>query len=96
MDGEMRLVTLVLSFLVMLVLTGMALTYVPAYVGQSRIYVQGAEDSTPEARPYQSYGYASAGSDTLGQGATASDPNRYYSQSEGWTYYTLPADGARQ
>ena len=80
----MRLVTLVLSFLVILALTGMAMTYVPAYIGQQRIYVQGPQDSTPAARPYQSYGYASA-----------ADPNhqRYYSESEGWTWYTLPANG---
>jgi hypothetical protein len=83
----MRLITLVLSFLVILVLTGMAMTYVPAYVGQQRIYVQGVEDSAPEARPYQSYG-----------SVAVSDPNhqRYYSESEGWTWYTLPANGGSQ
>ena len=83
----MRAVTLVLSFLVMLVLTAMALTYVPGYVGQRRIYVQSLADSTPEARAY--YSYCSAG---------APDPyhQRYYSETEGWTYYTLPADGAGQ
>ena len=82
----MRFMTLLLSFLVLLALTAMAMTYVPAYVGQSRIYVQ-AEDSTPEARPYRSYG-----------SVAVADPNyqRYYSESEGWTYYTLPASEAGQ
>ncbi len=86
----MRLVTLLLSFLVILLLTGMALTYVPAYVGQQRIYVQGGEDSTPEVRGYQSYGYASGSLGTPGDRNAASDPNRYYSETEGWTYYTIP------
>ncbi len=86
----MRLVTLLLSFLVILLLTGMALTYVPAYVGQHRIYVQAPEDSTPEVRGYQSYGYASGTLDTRGNRNAASDPNRYYSETEGWTYYTIP------
>jgi hypothetical protein len=83
----MRVVTLVLSFLVMLAMTVMAMTYVADYVGQRRIYVQSAADSTPEARAYYSYGVASA-----------PDPyhQRYYSETEGWTYYTLPADGAVQ
>jgi hypothetical protein len=83
----MRVVTLVLSFLVMLVLTAIALSYVPGYVGQRRIYVQSLADSTPEAKPYYSYG-----------NLTVADPNhqRYYSETEGWTYYTLPADGAGQ
>jgi hypothetical protein len=87
----MRIVTLVLSFLVILLLTGMALTYVPSYIGQQRIYVQA--DSTSEVRPYYSYGQASP---EVGAGAADPYHQRYYSESEGWTYYTLPANGADQ
>jgi hypothetical protein len=87
----MRIVVLVFSFLVTLTLTALALTYVPGYVGQHRIYVQGVSDSTPDSQPYHSYAYSNP--DTARTASGDSDPyhQRYYSESEGWTYYTLPA-----
>ncbi len=89
----MRILGLVFSFTVTLSLTALALTYVPAYVGQSRIYVEGLEDSTSNPQPYHSYGSSDSTSLDSTPGSPESDPNhqRYYSATEGWTYYTLPA-----
>jgi hypothetical protein len=87
----MRVVGLVFSLLVTVSLTAMALTYVPDYVGQQRIRVQGSSDSFPGPKPYHSYG--SRGNTNPDTAQTAkSDPHhqRYYSESEGWTYYSLP------
>ena len=89
----MRIMALVLSFTVTLSLTALALTYVPAYVGQSRIYVQGSEDSTSGHQAYHSYGSADSASLDSTPASPEPDPyhQRYYSATEGWTYYTLPA-----
>jgi hypothetical protein len=79
----MRIVSLVFSFLVTVSLTAMALTYLPRYVGQQRIHVQGR--------------LASTNPDTARSISAEWDPyhQRYYSESEGWTYYTLPSYSAR-
>jgi hypothetical protein len=87
----MRLVSLVCSFLVTVSLTAVALACVPDYVGQQRIYVDGP-DSSSDHQPYYSYGsLAEANPDTAQTATGDSDPyhQRYYSESEGWTYYTL-------
>jgi hypothetical protein len=78
----MRVTTVVLSFLAALLVTAAALVYIPAYIGQSRIYPEGPPDqAVAETKAYQSYG-------SVAQGNVGSDPNhqRYYSESEGWTY----------
>lgn len=89
----MRILGLVLSFTVTISLTALALTYVPTYVGQSRIYVQGSEDSTSAHQPYHSYGSSDSASRDSTPASHEPDPyhQRYYSATEGWTYYTLPA-----
>lgn len=89
----MRIMGLVFSFTVTLSLTALALTYVPAYVGQSRIHVQGPEDSTAVHQPYHSYGSSDSASLDSTPAGPEPDPyhQRYYSATEGWTYYTLPA-----
>ncbi|HZN99184.1 MAG TPA: hypothetical protein VFB61_15730 [Gemmatimonadales bacterium] len=89
----MRIMALVFSFTVTLSLTALALTYVPAYVGQSRIYVQGSEDSTSVHQAYHSYGSSDSASRDSAPASPEPDPyhQRYYSATEGWTYYTLPA-----
>jgi hypothetical protein len=78
----MRNLGLVFSFLVTLSLVAVALTYVPGYVGQQRIYVQGDPRNTDR--------------DTARTAPGDPDPDhqRYYSQSEGWTYYALPSSSA--
>ena len=94
----MRIVGLVFSFLVTVSLTATALTYVPDYVGQQRIQVQGSSDSFPGPKPYHSYGsLGNTNRDTAQAAIEESDPyrQRYYSESEGWTYYSLPADGSQ-
>lgn len=77
----MRNAGFVFSFLVTLSLIAMALAYVPGYVGQQRIYVG-----------YLGY------TDRHTARSAPSDPDpyhqRYYSQSEGWTYYALPSSSA--
>ena len=92
----MRIVGLVFSFLVTVSLAVMVLTYLSDYVGRQRIYVQGGSDSSPDPQPYQSY--ASQGNsnrDTAQASSEESDPyhQRYYSESEGWTYYSLSGNG---
>ena len=92
----MRNAGLVFSFLVTLSLVAAALTYVPGYVGQQRIYVQGHRRSASDDTLYQIARHlASTDRDTA---RTAPDPDpyhrRYYSQSEGWTYYALSSYGS--
>jgi hypothetical protein len=92
----MRIVSLVFSFLVTVSLAAMALTYVPDYVGQQRVHVQSGSDSSPDPQPYHSYGsQANTKQDTTQAAIKESDPyhQRYYSESEGWTYYRLPSKG---
>jgi hypothetical protein len=89
----MRLMGLVVSFLVTLSLAALALTYVPEYLGR-RIYVQGRSGISSDHQSYHSYGHrGNTNPDTAGIATGDLDPNhqRYYSESEGWTYYTLPA-----
>jgi hypothetical protein len=90
----MRLASLVFSFLVTLSLTALALTYVPGHIGQQRIHVPGRPDSSPNPQPYRSYGHSGNTNPDSARGANGEfDPyhQRYYSESEGWTYYTLPS-----
>ena len=76
----MRIAGLVFSSIVTFSVAAMVLTYVPGYVGQHRIYVQGHHGNT---HPDSARSAAVHHSDSTLQ--------RYYSESEGWTYYTLPA-----
>jgi hypothetical protein len=81
----MRNLGLVFSFLVTLSLVAAALSYVPGYVGQQRIYVGRHQGNTDR--------------DTARTAPGDSDPyyQRYYSESQGWTYYALPSySSARQ
>jgi hypothetical protein len=90
----MRSVGLVFSFVVTLSLVAVALTYVPRYVGQHRIYVQGHGRSPSSHTPYHTARYlGNTDRDTARTAPGDPDPNhqRYYSQSEGWTYYGPPS-----
>ena len=90
----MRFGSLVFSFLLTLSLTALALFYVPRYIGQQRIYVSGSLNSSPTNQAYRSYGYSDhTGPESAPVPLRDSDPSdqRYYSESEGWTYYTLPS-----
>jgi hypothetical protein len=90
----MRNVRLVFSFLVTLSLVAVALTYLPGYVGQHRIHVQGHRRSTSDHAPYHTARYlGNTDRDTARTAPGDPDPyfQRYYSQSEGWTYYALPS-----
>lgn len=75
----MRIAGLVFSSIVTFSVAAGVLTYVPGYVGQHRIYVQGHRANTHP--------------DSVRSAVHNSDSSlqRYYSESEGWTYYTLPA-----
>ena len=91
----MRIIVLVFSFVATLSLAALALTYVPSYLGQQRIYVQGRPGFSSEHQPYHSYGHLGhTNPDTAGTATGDLDPyhQRYYSESEGWTYYTLPSN----
>jgi hypothetical protein len=76
----MRIAGLVFSSIVTFSVAAGVLTYVPGYVGQQRIYVRGHHGNT---HPDSARSVAVHQSDSTLQ--------RYYSESEGWTYYTLPA-----
>jgi hypothetical protein len=90
----MRIVGLVFSLLVTLLMAAVTLTYVQGYVGQHRIYVQGRWRSSPDHSPHNNSSHLSDTNPDTGRAATGyPDPylQRYYSQSEGWTYYALPS-----
>ena len=79
----MRILGLVFGLLAALTMVAAALAYVPGYVGQRRIYVR---DYPGKIHP-----------SSARAAAAVPDPNvqRYYSESEGWTYYTLPRSAYR-
>ena len=79
----MRILGLVFALLVTLSMAAAALTYVQGRTGQDRIYVQGHPRSSP-----------SPSSRLTATGNTDPYQQRYYSESEGWTYYTLPSYSA--
>ena len=79
----MRIVGLVFALLVTLSMAAAALTYVQGRTGQDRIYVQGHPSSSP-----------SPSSRLTATSSTDPYQQRYYSESEGWTYYTLPSYSA--
>ena len=94
----MRIIVLVFSLLATLSLAALALTYVPGYLRQP-IYVQGRSGFSPDYQPYHSYGRpGDTHPDKAGTATGYFDPNhqRYYSESEGWTYYTLPSNDSGQ
>jgi hypothetical protein len=95
---EMRIMGLVLSLLATLSLAAWALTYVPGYLRQP-IYVQGRSGSSLDHQPYHSYGHSRHANPGTAETVTGDlDPyhQRYYSESEGWTYYTLPSKDSGQ
>jgi hypothetical protein len=84
----MRILGLVVALLLTLSVAAAALTY--GYTRQDRIYIRGNGHPSRAHNPYNDTGYTSPDS---GQTATGNrDPylQRYYSHSEGWTYYNLP------
>jgi hypothetical protein len=90
----MRTARLVFSLLVTLSGIAAALTYVQGHTWRERIYLQGHGRSAPDYSNYN--GFRDSGSinvDTIRTATGHPDPylQRYYSQSEGWTYYTLPS-----
>ena len=86
----MRVLSLIFSFLVTVSLAAVTLAYMPGYVGQQRIYVHGHQGSPPDHAPYHN---GTNSTDTALTAPANRDPylQRYYSQSEGWTYYALPS-----
>jgi hypothetical protein len=90
----MRILGLVLTLLVTLSMAAAALTYVQDYTGQNRIYFDGHRPSSPGHGPYSNSRYRRDTTPDIGRTVRGNlDPylQRYYSQSEGWTYYTLPS-----
>jgi len=90
----MRIPGLVVALLVTLSMSAAAQTYVHGYTRQDGTYVQGYWRSSPDHNPYNNYSYPGNTNPYTGQTATG-DPDkylqRYYSHSEGWTYYNLPS-----
>ena len=66
-----------------------------ALTGQKRIQLQDRSSSSRGDQPYHSYSHLrNTESDTAETATAELDPyhQRYYSESEGWTYYTLPSN----
>jgi hypothetical protein len=74
----MRIAGLVFSSIATFSIAAAVLTYVPSYVGQNRIYVHGSTANI------------NSDSSRTDSGNVDPDHQRYYSETEGWTYYTLP------
>jgi hypothetical protein len=94
---EMRIMVLVFSLLVTLSLAALALTYMPGYLGRP-IYIQGRSAFSSDHQSYHGYGHVrDTNPGTAGTVIGDFDPyhQRYYSESEGWTYYNLPANSGR-
>ena len=85
---------LVVALLVTFSMSAAAQTHVRSYTRQDGTYVQGHWRSSPDHSPYNNYSYPGNTNPYTGQTANG-DPDkylqRYYSHSEGWTYYTLPS-----
>jgi hypothetical protein len=79
----MRILGLVVALLVTLSVSAAAQT-----AGRSR--------SSPDASHSNSYGYSGTKADTSQAPNGSPDPylQRYYSHSEGWTYYNFPTDSS--
>lgn len=93
----MRMLGLVFVLMVTLSMSARAQTYVQGYTRQDGTYVQGYWRSSPDHSPYNNYSYPGNTNPYTGQTA-AGDPDpylqRYYSHSEGWTYFNLPPDSS--
>jgi hypothetical protein len=88
----MRIIRPLLGLLVALSLAAAALTYLNRNSWQDRIYVSEAISSGHNR--HDSPGFLRNPKPFARRAATTpSDPSlqRYYSESEGWTYYTLPS-----
>jgi hypothetical protein len=91
----MRIIRPVFALFLALSIAAAALIYLQSHSWEDRIYIQGHRPS-----PYRMYANSSyRGSTSLQAGRAAPrDPDpylqRYYSESEGWTYYTLPSYGS--
>jgi hypothetical protein len=81
--SAMRILGLALSLLVTLSISAAAQT-----AARSR--------PSPDQSPHKAYGYVDAKADTGRTAARNPDTylQRYYSHSEGWTYYNLPPDSS--
>jgi hypothetical protein len=88
----MHILGLVVGLLVTMSMSAAAQAHVQGYTRQDSTYAQGYRPYSPDHSPYN-YGYPGNTNPDTGRTAAANaDPylQRYYSESEGWTYYTLP------
>jgi hypothetical protein len=73
-----------------------ALIYLQSHSWEDRIYIEGRR---PSFRTYASSSFAGTTNPHAGRAAPG-DPDpylqRYYSESEGWTYFTLPSYSAER
>jgi hypothetical protein len=86
----MRIVRPIFALLVSLSMAAAVLIYMERQARQEWIYVQGRSTASPD----QNSNYAADTTpDTVRIATGKTDPylQRYYSESEGWTYYTLPS-----
>ena len=64
-----------------------------ALTGQSRVQLKDRSSISRDDQPYHSYGQVrNTDWDTAGSAIVDPYHQRYYSESEGWTYYTLPSN----
>jgi hypothetical protein len=90
----MRIIRPLIALLVALSVAAAVLTYMSDYTRENRIYPSAHRRSSADYHLLRNWSYRG---DASRQGSRAapgdSDPyrQRYYSESEGWTYFTLPS-----
>jgi hypothetical protein len=91
----MRIVRLVFALLVSLSMAAAVLAYMERQSQQDWIYAQAHSPSTPD----RISAYPADTTPETGAIATGNPDaylQRYYSESEGWTYYNLPQSSSRR
>jgi hypothetical protein len=89
----MRFIRPVFALLVALSLAAAALAYLQSRPWEDRVYLQDHRRPSPAQLSFNSTARTTRAAH---RAAPSQDPyhQRYYSESEGWTYYTLPALGS--
>jgi hypothetical protein len=89
--NRMRMLGLVVGLLVTMSMSAAAQTREQGDTRQDSTYAQGYRPYSPDSSPDSNHP-ANTHPDTVRTATANADPylQRYYSETEGWTYYTLP------
>jgi hypothetical protein len=94
----MRILGLVVGLLVTMSLSAAAQAHVQGYTRQDSTYAQGYRPYSPDHSPSNEGRPGTTNPDTARTATANADPylQRYYSETEGWTYYTLPKSNSER